>query len=165
MIGRKLQPSTKKCPQDCAPQNAPPSLRRARYFADTARKRCCGGVGDRACGRIGLDRQSARAARGTRRALRDNHMNTAPEINRTEETERPLDLGEPSQMRSPAVASPQARRGSSWIWLPLLAVALIILGMAVVGAMSRNDDSGVRGPADEAAPHAPRNATVPPARP
>ena len=92
-------------------------------------------------------------------------MNTASKPGRTEETERPLDLGEPAQMRSPAVASPQARRGSNWLWLPLLAAALIILGIAVVAALNRNDDSGVRGPADEAAPNAARNATVPPARP
>jgi hypothetical protein len=65
-------------------------------------------------------------------------------------------------MPSPAVASGEARRGSNRLWWSLLAAFVLIVGLAVAGVASRTSDRGIRGPADQGAPDAPRSEKVPP---
>jgi hypothetical protein len=46
------------------------------------------------------------------------------------------------------------------MWWSLLAAFVLIVGLAIVGAATRNDDRGIR--ADQGAPDAPRSEKVPP---
>jgi hypothetical protein len=64
-----------------------------------------------------------------------------------------------------AHSAPEAkasRSGAKTIWLALLAAAIIVALLAVVGAATRTHDRGVRGPADQGAPDAPKDEKVPP---
>jgi hypothetical protein len=72
------------------------------------------------------------------------------------------DAAEPAQAPSPGVGSVEARRGSNRLWWALLAGFVLILGVAVLGAATRDEDRGIRGPADQGAPDAPRSEKVPP---
>jgi len=50
------------------------------------------------------------------------------------------------------------KSGASWIWWGLLAATTMIFAICVLAAVrASNNDRGVRGPADEAAPNAPLN--------
>jgi hypothetical protein len=60
------------------------------------------------------------------------------------------------------VGSVEARRGSNRLWWALLAGFVLVLGVAIFGAATRNEDRGIRGPADQGAPDAPRSEKVPP---
>lgn len=57
-------------------------------------------------------------------------------------------LDEPTQAASPRVASGGVRLGRNWIWWGLLATFALVLGMAIVRAAGRKDDTGTRGPAE-----------------
>jgi hypothetical protein len=91
-------------------------------------------------------------------------MNSSPKLDIHAKPEDALGshLTEPSGDASPAVASREARRGSNRLWWALLAAFVLLLGVSIVGAARRNDDRGIRGPADQGAPEAPRDEKVPP---
>lgn len=74
-----------------------------------------------------------------------------------------LDIrAKPEDALSAAATSGDARRGSNVMWWSLLAAFVVIVGLAIVGAALRNDDRGIRGPGDQAAPDAPRSEKVRP---
>lgn len=66
---------------------------------------------------------------------------------------------------SPGVASAEARKGSSWVWWGMLVAIVVIIGTAIFGAAQRNDDRGIRGPADQGGVDTPREEKVPPSSP
>jgi hypothetical protein len=63
---------------------------------------------------------------------------------------------------TPTSDASKAKPGSTHFWLAALAGAVIIAIVAIVAAAGRNDDRGIRGPADQAAPDAPHDEKVPP---
>ena len=97
--------------------------------------------------------------------LSDAPMTTSPKLDITAKPEDAFgQQREPTQTDdSPGVGigSRAARRGSNAVWWGLLAAFGVIVAAAIVGAAIRNEDRGVRGPADQAAPDAPRSEKVP----
>jgi hypothetical protein len=91
-------------------------------------------------------------------------MNSSPKLDINAKPEEALGshLTEPSRDQSPGVASREARRGSNGLWWALFAAFVLLVGASIVGAATRNDDRGIRGPADQGAPEAPRDEKVPP---
>jgi hypothetical protein len=70
---------------------------------------------------------------------------------------------DPSGERSRTPASSRARDGASWFWVSLMIGVVVIVASAIAGAVwNSGRDRGVRGPADQGAPDAPRSEKVPP---
>ncbi|HEY8947120.1 MAG TPA: hypothetical protein VIM73_22905 [Polyangiaceae bacterium] len=88
-------------------------------------------------------------------------MNTAS-VNSVNADRRSDQERDADKERSPAIASPTARRDASWVWIGLLVAIAVICGGAIIAAVSSSEDRGVRGPGDQASPDAPREEKVPP---
>jgi hypothetical protein len=59
----------------------------------------------------------------------------------------------------------RSARAARRLWWPVLLFVAICAAIAVVAAVSNGPDRGVRGPADQGAPGAPRQEKVPPSSP
>jgi hypothetical protein len=86
-------------------------------------------------------------------------MNTIPSANQEAPRDRSPDVLPESPDDRPLRSNGRGKAGmpATWIWAPLLVLLAAIVGVSAYSAMrDTSQDRGIRGPADQAAPDAPR---------